>query len=152
MFLHCSTCFGRHTFVKPEAAITVLELLMMGGVSPETCWAIKKHWNNKFYYIVPFCWFFLWDIKSCMICVSSYARWNGNWKAMKFYKYLYTICKLYNNMQSHTNTVHKITYQYMFILHVTMLKGHPEVNTTLQQWCTNEGINSDTLATSSSRF
>jgi hypothetical protein len=25
------------TYVKPEAAITVLELLMMGGVSPETC-------------------------------------------------------------------------------------------------------------------
>jgi len=30
------------TYVKPEAAITVFELLMMGGVSPETCWAIKK--------------------------------------------------------------------------------------------------------------
>jgi len=29
-------------YVKPEAAITVFELLMMGGVSPETCWAIKK--------------------------------------------------------------------------------------------------------------
>jgi hypothetical protein len=29
----------RHTetYVKPEAAITVFELLMMGGVSPETC-------------------------------------------------------------------------------------------------------------------
>jgi hypothetical protein len=25
------------TYVKPEAAITVSELLMMGGVSPETC-------------------------------------------------------------------------------------------------------------------
>jgi hypothetical protein len=25
---------------------------MMGGVLPETCWAIKKHWNNKFYYTV----------------------------------------------------------------------------------------------------
>jgi len=24
-------------YVKPEAAITVFELLMMGGVSPETC-------------------------------------------------------------------------------------------------------------------
>jgi hypothetical protein len=24
-------------FIKPEAAITVFELLMMGGVSPETC-------------------------------------------------------------------------------------------------------------------
>jgi hypothetical protein len=25
------------SYVKPEAAITVFELLMMGGVSPETC-------------------------------------------------------------------------------------------------------------------
>jgi hypothetical protein len=32
----------------------------MGGVSPETCWAIKKHWNNKFHYTVAPCWFFLW--------------------------------------------------------------------------------------------
>jgi hypothetical protein len=63
MFLNRATCFGRHTahhqelkncnysrwfyshrsgnrqlqpYVKPEAAITVFELLMMGGVSPET--------------------------------------------------------------------------------------------------------------------
>jgi hypothetical protein len=35
---------------------------MMSGVSPETCWAIKKHWNNKFYYTVACCWFFLWDL------------------------------------------------------------------------------------------
>jgi len=25
------------TYVKPEAVITVFELLMMGGASPETC-------------------------------------------------------------------------------------------------------------------
>jgi hypothetical protein len=25
------------TYVKPEAAITVFELLMMGGMSPKTC-------------------------------------------------------------------------------------------------------------------
>jgi len=50
------------TCVRPEAAITVIELLMMGGVSPETCWAIKKHWNNKFYYTVASCLFFLWDL------------------------------------------------------------------------------------------
>ena len=72
MFLNCS-CFERHTshrsgnrqpktYVKSEASITVFELLMMGGVSPETCWAIKKHWNNKFYYTVASCWFFLWDL------------------------------------------------------------------------------------------
>jgi hypothetical protein len=35
---------------------------MMGGVLPETCWAIMKHWNNKFYYTVASCWFFLWDL------------------------------------------------------------------------------------------
>jgi hypothetical protein len=51
------------TYVKPEAAITVFELLMMGGVSHEACWAIKKHWNNKFYYTVASCWFFLCKFK-----------------------------------------------------------------------------------------
>ena len=50
------------TYVKPEATITVFELLMMGGVSPETCWAIKKHGNNKFCYTVASCWLFLWDL------------------------------------------------------------------------------------------
>jgi hypothetical protein len=39
---------------------------MMGGVSLETCWAIKKHWNNKFYYTVASCWFFLWE--NCIPC------------------------------------------------------------------------------------
>ena len=29
------------TYVKPKAAITVFELLMMGGVSPEICWAVN---------------------------------------------------------------------------------------------------------------
>ena len=48
------------TNVKPEAAVTVFEHLMMGSVSPETYWAIKKHWNNKFYYPVASGWFFLW--------------------------------------------------------------------------------------------
>jgi len=50
------------TYVKSEAAITVFELLMMGGLSPETCWEIKKLWNNKFYYTVASCWLFLYDL------------------------------------------------------------------------------------------
>jgi predicted DCC family thiol-disulfide oxidoreductase YuxK len=50
---------NQKTCVKPEAAITVFELLMMGDVSLETCRAIKRHCNNKFYYTVAFCWFFL---------------------------------------------------------------------------------------------
>ena len=35
------------TKVKPEAAIAVIELLMMGGKTPETCWAVKKRQDNK---------------------------------------------------------------------------------------------------------
>jgi hypothetical protein len=31
------SCRQPQTYVKPEASITVLELLMMGGVSLETC-------------------------------------------------------------------------------------------------------------------
>ena len=56
------SCRQPQTCVKPEAAITVFEFLMMSGVSLETCWAIKKHWNNKFYYTVASCWLFLWDL------------------------------------------------------------------------------------------
>jgi len=65
MFLNSSTCFERHTahhqelknmaewplshdscrqpqtYVKPEGALTVFELLMMSGMSLETCWAIN---------------------------------------------------------------------------------------------------------------
>jgi hypothetical protein len=33
--------------VKPEAATAVIELLMMGGKTPETCWAVNKRQNNK---------------------------------------------------------------------------------------------------------
>jgi hypothetical protein len=32
----------------------------MSGVSLETFWAFKKHWNNKFYYMVASCWLFQW--------------------------------------------------------------------------------------------
>ena len=54
------SCRQPQTYVKPESAITVFELLMMSGVSLETCWAIKKHWNNKFYHTVAYCWLFLY--------------------------------------------------------------------------------------------
>jgi len=33
----CHSGWQSKTYVKPEAAITFFELLMMGGVSPETC-------------------------------------------------------------------------------------------------------------------
>jgi len=50
---------------------------MMGGVSPETCWAIRKHWYNKFYHTVAFCWFFLWNLKCYILGASPGAN---KWK------------------------------------------------------------------------
>ena len=40
-------------------------LLMMGGVSPETCWALYKYGiiiTTKIWYIVASCWIFLYDL------------------------------------------------------------------------------------------
>jgi len=37
-------------------------LLMMGGVSPETCWASYKYGIITFWYIVAFCWIFLYEL------------------------------------------------------------------------------------------
>jgi hypothetical protein len=41
-FQHSAAGRQPQTYVKPETAITVFELLMMSGVSLETCRAINK--------------------------------------------------------------------------------------------------------------
>jgi hypothetical protein len=50
----------RCTYEKPEAASAV-RLLMMGGVSPETCWASYQYGIIQFLYIVASCWIFLYE-------------------------------------------------------------------------------------------
>jgi hypothetical protein len=46
---HPRTQHGYHhdTKVKPEAATAVIELLMICGETPETCWAVNKRQDNK---------------------------------------------------------------------------------------------------------
>jgi hypothetical protein len=39
--------YHHKTKVKPEAATAVIELLMMGGKTPETCWAVNRCQDNK---------------------------------------------------------------------------------------------------------
>ena len=39
--------YHHDTKVKPEAATAALELLMMGGRTPETCWSVNKRQGNK---------------------------------------------------------------------------------------------------------
>ena len=39
--------YHHDTKIKPETATAVIELLMMGGKTPETCWAVNKRQDNK---------------------------------------------------------------------------------------------------------
>jgi hypothetical protein len=45
---------------KPEAATAVIEILMMGGKTPETCSAVNKHQDNK--------------LKNCCIWLVIYLK------------------------------------------------------------------------------
>jgi hypothetical protein len=46
---------------KTKGCLCSFRLLMMGGVSPETCWASYKYGIIKFWYIVASCWIFLYE-------------------------------------------------------------------------------------------
>ena len=61
------TKHGYHhdTKVKPEAATAVIELLMMGGRTPETCWAVNKRQDNK--------------LENCCIRLVIYLNWNAQY-------------------------------------------------------------------------
>jgi hypothetical protein len=50
------------TKVKPEAATAVIELLVMGGKTPETCWPVNKRQDNK--------------LKNCCIRLVIYLNWT----------------------------------------------------------------------------
>jgi len=78
IFIWSSTCFGRHTVSdnvhqlhvqttfhvwKTRGSQCSFRLLMMGGVSPETCWALYKYGIIKFWYIVASCWIFLYELR-----------------------------------------------------------------------------------------
>jgi hypothetical protein len=50
------------TKVKPEAATAFIELLMMGGTTSETCWAVNKRQDNK--------------VENCCISSVIYLNWK----------------------------------------------------------------------------
>ena len=53
--------YHHDTKVKPEAATAVIELLMIGGKTPETCWAVNKRQDNK--------------LENCCIWLVIYLKW-----------------------------------------------------------------------------
>jgi hypothetical protein len=47
---------------KTRSCQCSFRLLMMGGVSPKTCWVSYKYGIIKFWLIVAFCWVFLYEL------------------------------------------------------------------------------------------
>jgi hypothetical protein len=56
--------YHHDTKVKPEAATAVMKLLMMGGKTPETCWAVNKRQDNKLKNVASG-WWFIWIVQWC---------------------------------------------------------------------------------------
>jgi len=61
-------------------------LLMMGGVSPETCWASYKYGIINFWYIVASCWIFLYEPTWYLACTIAFHNgdqlfflWGTSW-------------------------------------------------------------------------
>jgi hypothetical protein len=65
------------TKVKPEAVAAVIELLMMGGETPETCWAINKRQYNK--------------LENCCNWLVIYLNPYWSFKTKNYYKILYSL-------------------------------------------------------------
>jgi hypothetical protein len=57
--LHLVGCFYRINAYVNQRLQLQLDLLMMSGVTLETCLAFNERWNNKFCYKVASCWLFL---------------------------------------------------------------------------------------------
>jgi hypothetical protein len=70
---------------EPEAATAVIELLMMGGKTPETCWAVNKYQDNK--------------LKNCCIRLVIYLNCTmmHELTELKFYSYIleHPVCKMW---------------------------------------------------------
>jgi hypothetical protein len=52
------------SYCKPEAAVAVDRLLMMGGKTSETCWAVNKRQDNKLKNCYIRLWF-IWIVRWC---------------------------------------------------------------------------------------
>ena len=87
-----------NTKVKPEAATAVTELLMIGGKTPEICWAVNKRQNNK--------------LENCCIWLVIYLNFtmmHGLTSLKKHFTYQFiffisSICKAFSSHELRNTT------------------------------------------------
>jgi len=86
--------------VKPEAATEVVELLMMGGRTSETCWAVNKRQDNK----LENCWIWL-------VIYLNYTMMHG----LTNLKYTHTHTHVLWNVQLRITMNETDTEKYTFL-------------------------------------
>jgi len=125
MFINCSTCFEQHTAHHQElkncncslwfyiclwlpAAVMAQPWQLLATtnvcVSLKTCRAIKKHWNNNFYYTVASCWLFLYDF-----------YYDEQIHEHQVQKFVYLFVCLFVHPFSHTGNTGHASYRLQFI-------------------------------------
>jgi hypothetical protein len=114
IFIRSSTCFGRQRYCawqrppttrpttfhvrvwKTRGCQCSFRLLMMGGVSPETCWATYKYGIIEFWHIVASCWIFLYELSGYLFVPISCVGLTAHlieYCAGSFKLFSTTICK-----------------------------------------------------------
>ena len=72
------------TKIKPDAATAVIELLMMGGKTPETCWAVNKRQDNKLENYCIWLVIYLSITLYMLIWYKWYLNDNNEWKFCEY--------------------------------------------------------------------
>jgi hypothetical protein len=102
---------------------------MMSGVPLESCWAIKKLWNDEFYYKAASCWYFYWPIHISWLS----STWPSHYR-QSLCKYGTKIMSLLTPWKSHYSEANRCwstkrrpfmesRHLWQFIFKSTMLDG-----------------------------
>jgi hypothetical protein len=107
----------------------------MGGVSTETCWAIKKHWNNKFYYTVVSCWFFLRDLYYDARIHEHQVYFFRLVRVCRFYCLLFVVNWLVASLCSYSYS-YSYSYPWLFLILVKInYRELYSINLNVTMWC-----------------
>jgi hypothetical protein len=121
-------------------------LLIMGGMSPETCWASYKYGTIKFWYIVASCWIFLYELNlhflSCNartseMKVTTLVQWQVRYPLLLEATQVANLVTQFLNNRVLKNTYKECKSSHIFVVFMTgdkvfyMYRRYPELTRTL---------------------
>ena len=111
------------TKVKPEAGTAVIELLMMGGKRPETCWAVNKRQDNK----LEICCIWLVIYLNCILFFLPFI-------SPRSCLYFFFVCVSFFFLFSHSISVQ--SYSFLLAVAIRTCKSISRRCTSGEAWST----------------